>query len=345
MPAHEVPAGNRLRVDILTDIVQIEERLDSVITFALIRFVHQIGRGILSEEELALGTGAGLVLLSTLPATSHMQYMFTLSRKIFVMVFSQCAINLVAPRQPTGDNVQATAMLQAFTITTCMLLLMSLLAYAFRDIDAVRRSMTLLLYIYADSTEYIVKTLDLGGLLAALVAVLVYVVFQIYAAKLRANFTLLYILRAFNMVCINLVLQSLVDVEKTYVSVDFQGAILIIVLLLIDSFSAVLPALAESRDYAIWKGSQALYILLTGLAIESDVMLFVCFAILCSKPMWKSMLTSVYELTLLVIINVILDIASAYITRAHTFDKAVLLFIYVVFIHEASGLVFAEPRK
>ena len=57
------------------------------------------------------------------------------------------------------------------------------------------------------------------------------------------------------------------------------------------------------------------------------------------------MLTSVYELALLVVINVLLELASDYIERAHSVDKAILLFIYVVVIHEASGLVFSKRSQ
>ena len=337
----------RAEEDILTDLIKIEERIDSVITFALIRFVHEIGRTVLSEVDLALVSGVLLVLLSVLPAFAHLDHIIKLCRQIVVMLFSQCAINLVTQNQLV-INLNSTRfdiLMQAFTVTTCTLVLMSLLSYSFKDVDAVRRSMTLLLYIYADATEFIVKTLNLGGMLAAILSVFVYMIFQTFRARLQRDFTLTYIMRAFNMVCINLILQSIIDVDASYVGAEFQSAVLIIVLFFIDAMSLVMPALNEARDYAVWKSSQKLFFVVQSLNIDTEVLLFVCFFVLCTKPLWHSMLTSVYELALLVVINVLLELASDYIQRAHSVDKAILLFIYVVVIHEASGLVFSKRSQ
>lgn len=333
--------------DIMTDLLKIEERIDSVITFALIRFVHEIGRSVLSEVDLALASGILLVVLGVLPRVAHVQQIVKLCRQIVVMVFSQSAINIVTQNQLVINlNLpRFDILMQAFTVTTCMLVLMSLLAYSFRDVDAVRRSMTLLLYIYADATEFIVNTLDLGGMLASTLAIFVYLVFRGYKSQLAGNFTLLYIMRAFNMVCINLILQSIVDVDANYVGVQFQSAVLIIVLFFIDALSVVMPALNEARDYAVWKSSQKLFYVVQTLQVDTEVLLFACFFVICSKPLWHTMLTSVYELALLVVINVLLELASNYIDRAHSVDKAILLFIYVIVIHEASGLVFSERKR
>ena len=268
--------------DILTDIIKIEERIDSVITFALIRFVHEIGRTVLSEIDLALASGVLLVSLSISPAFSHLDHIVRLCRQIVVMLFSQCAINLVTQNQLV-INLNSTRfdiLMQAFTVTTCMLVLMSLLSYSFKDVDAVRRSMTLLLYIYADATEFIVKTLNLGGMLAAILSIFMYMIFQTFRERLQQDFTLTYIMRAFNMVCINLILQSIIDVDASYIGVEFQSAVLIIVLFFIDAMSVVMPALNEARDYAVWKSSQKLFFVVQSLNIDTELLLFVCFFVL-----------------------------------------------------------------
>lgn len=331
--------------DIFSDMQEIEGRIDGVITFALIRFVHTMARLVLSEQELVLLSGVAIIVLYLTPR-SHLDHVVLLTQKICVMVFSQSAINAVTQNQLVlhTDTQHYRILLQLFTITTCMLVLMSLLAYAFKTVDAVRRSMTLLLYIYADATELIVRTLRLGGFLAALLAIFVYLVFHTYGQRWKDNFTLLYIFRAFNMVCINLVLQSLVDVDSQFIGTEYQAAVLITVLFLVDAFSAVMPSLAETRDYAVWKSSQKLFLLVQAVNISTEVLLFACLVVLSTRPVWRSLLTSVYELALLVVINVLLDIASKYIERAYTIDKAILLFIYILIIHEVSGLVFQQKR-
>lgn len=139
--------------DIVDDLLRIEQRIDSVITFALIRFVHTIGRTVLQEEELALLTGTTLVLLHFVPTKTHLASILDMMKKILVMVFSQSVINVVSQNDALLQlhNPHYSILLRAFTITTCLLVLMSLLCYAFRTVDAVQRSMTLLLYIYADA--------------------------------------------------------------------------------------------------------------------------------------------------------------------------------------------------
>ena len=332
--------------DIVDDLLRIEQRIDSVITFALIGFVHRIARTVLQEDELALVVGNALVLLHFLPAKTQLSSIVNMIKKITVMVFSQAVINVVSQNDALLQlhSPHYSILLRAFTITTCLLVLMSLLSYAFRTVDAVQRSMTLLLYIYADATEFIIAQLKLGGLLGALLGIVVYLMSRVYAQKNKLSFALLYIFRALNMVCINIVLQAIVDVNAIYIGMEFQAGVLVLVLFIIDALSVVMPGLAESRDYAVWKSSQKLFLLVNAIDVSTDTLLFACLVVLSTKPQWHSLLTSVYELALLVIINVILQLASDYIDQAYSVDKAVLLFIYIIIIHESSGLVFSTRK-
>jgi hypothetical protein len=333
--------------NIVEDLMRIEQRIDSVITFALINFVHRIARTVLQEDELVLVSGSSLVLLHFAPSSTHLSSIVTMMQKIIVMVFSQSVINVISQNDALLHlhSPHYSILLRAFTITTCLLVLMSLLCYAFRTVDAVQRSMTLLLYIYADATEFIIAQLKLGGLLGALLSIWVYLVSHIYRQRTVVSFSILYIFRALNMVCINIVLQSIIDVQATYVGTEHQAAVLILVLFLLDALSVVMPALNESRDYAVWKSSQKIFIIVDALNVGTDTLLFVCLFVLSTKPMWHSLLTSVYELALLVIINVLLKLASEYIDQAYSIDKAILLFIYIIIIHESSGLVFSTRKQ
>ena len=350
-PLKATPHNVKLKVqtnetDIIDDLLRIEHRIDSVITFALIGFVHRISRTVLEENEIALVAGTCIVLLYFSPQHTHISSVVIMIQKIVVMVFSQSVINVVSQNDALLQlhTLQYGILLRAFTITTCLLVLMSLLCYMFRSVDAVQRSMTLLLYIYADATEFIIAQLKLGGLLGALLGMLGYLVCHVYREHNTVSFSMLYISRALNMVCINIVLQSIVDVNTTYIGIEYQGAVLVIVLFMLDAFSVVMPALRESRDYAVWKSSQKLFLLVDALDVGIDSLLFACLVVLSTKPLWHTLLTSVYELALLVIINVVLKLASDYIDQAYSIDKALLLFIYIIVIHESSGLVFLSHK-
>jgi len=331
-----------LSANIFEDIAQIESRIDSVITFALIKFVHSILKSIFNEGEIVLLSTVALTILNSKIFSKYNQISI-LFRKIVVMVLSQSIINMTTQSDQLLrlDNERYNIMLMAFTVATCLLLLVSLITFSFKTSDAVQRSMTLLLYIYADTTEYIVQALNLGGLLVSTLSIFLLVIMYEYSEQLKRQFTLAYILRAFTMVAINMVLQAVIDIDGNATALQYQCFVLITVLFLLDSFTVLLPVLAESRDYAIWKGSQKLFLVVKLLEVKPEIMIFGCLVILYSKPLWRSMLTSVFELALLVVINVILDIAGEYIDDAYTVDKAILLFIYVLIIHESSGLVFS----
>ena len=142
------------------------------------------------------------------------------------------------------------------------------------------------------------------------------------------------------MVCINITLRSFIQLDTHYIGIEKQSFVLVLVLFLVDGFSIIVPKLAEARDYAIWKGSQKLFVVIKILDPKPDIILFVCIALLYSKPLWHNLLTAVYELSLLVVLNVVLDLASDYIENAYSVDKAILLFTYVIMIQTLSGLVF-----
>ena len=151
-----------------------------------------------------------------------------------------------------------------------------------------------------------------------------------------------YVISALNMVCINVMLQSLIDVDQSYSNLVRQSFLLLIALFFLDGATEITPRLEEARNYAIWKSSQKLFIMFQKIDISLDIMIFISLALLYSRPIWKNLLHAVFELAMLVVVNVILDMANKYIAAAYTVDKAVLLFTYVVLLHKFTGMVFMQ---
>lgn len=333
----------------MQDLHGIETRLDSVITFALIRFVHSILRLFLNEVETFLVSSITVLTITLLlhfldMRQSASRNMLQLISNILVMVLSQTVINLTTQNNRVmrlGDDVFAI-LFEGFVATTCLLVLVSLASYAFDTVDAVQRSTSLLLFIYADATEYVISSLRLDTVTALSLSLLVYTIFLVYTSTSDINFSLTYLLRGLNMVCINITLRSFLQLDTHYIGLEKQSFVLVLVLFFIDGFSLIAPGLAEARDYAIWKGSQKLFFIIKLFDPGPDVVLFVCIALLYSKPLWHRLLTAVYELSLLVVLNAVLDLASEYIERAYTIDKAILLFTYVIIIQTMSGMVFRK---
>ena len=84
---------------IMQDLHGIESRLDSVITFALIRFVHSILRLFLNESETFLVSAIAVLTITLLlhfivAQRSAARNMLQLILNILVMVLSQTVINL-----------------------------------------------------------------------------------------------------------------------------------------------------------------------------------------------------------------------------------------------------------
>ena len=338
----------------MDDYMSIEQRLDSVITFALIGFVSDILAESLSKLEIALVT---TIILLTLRGVCNTQKLYQYSavrqivellEKLSVMVLSQALISMVTEdsRILRMRESSLAQLFVAFIVTTNLLVLVSLFAYAFSSVDAVSRSMTLLLYIYADATEIIVQRIELGRVSAALLCLLIWLVFL--ALDVRSTykqlFAVQYVLSATNMVCINVVLQSLVDVDASRDAAARDSFLLLVVLFFLDGLAQLDERLGEARNYAIWKGSQKLFLVFRAFDVQLDAMLLLSLSLLYSRPLWKGLLSSVFELALLVVVNVVLDLANTYIAAAYTVDKAVLLFTYVVLLHQATGLVFMKPQ-
>lgn len=339
---------------ILSDLHSIESRLDSVITFALIKFVHGILTNSFSEFEVACISSLLLLSLRGVVNFRHVQdsaivEILTLVDKLSVMVFSQSVINIVTNDSRILKMMEDdfTMLFLAFIVTTNILIFVALLTYAFQSNDAVQRSMTLLLYIYADSVEIIVNRVKLGSLSAGMLSLFFYLVMlQLHQnSNSIAGFIRQYVVSALNMVCINVMLQSLIDVDQSFGNLIRQSFVLLIALFFLDSVNQITPLLEEARNYAIWKSSQKLFMIFQKVDISLDLMLFISLALLYSRPIWKNMLHAVFELAMLVVVNVILDMANSYIANAYTVDKAVLLFTYVILLHKFTGMVFMQRSK
>lgn len=339
---------------ILSDLHSIESRLDSVITFALIKFVHGILSTFFSEFEIA--SISSIVLLSLRGVVNFRKMtdsafvdILNLLDKLSVMVLSQAVINLVTndSRILKMEEQDFTMLFLAFVVTTNILIFVALITYAFQTNDAVQRSMTLLLYIYSDSVEMIINRVQLGALSAGVLSLFFYLVMLQLPKSSHSirGFIQQYIISALNMVCINVMLQSLIDVNQSYSNLIRQSFVLLIALFFLDGANQITPLLEEARNYAIWKSSQKLFIIFKKIDISLDIMLFVSLALLYSRPIWKNLLHAVFELAMLVVVNVILDMANNYIANAYTIDKAVLLFTYVILLHKFTGMVFMQGEK
>jgi hypothetical protein len=329
---------------LITDIQEISARLDGVITFTIIRFVYAICSVYLSGTEIVLFALTSTTALSVVHAHSTaLSTIVRLMQKISVMVASQAAVHVMGVHTDMkySSSTPVLEVLQTLSVVTGILVLASVVPQYFHDSDLVQRCVTLLLFTYADAMESLFSVRRMGTT-PTLVCVLVYMCLHKYDAMLGKAFTIQYLIRAVNMVTINFILRALVDVSPGIASLYIQTSLYVIVLFLLDIVGTLSSLFAETRDYAMWKVSQELFVMYRRLDLDMTVTVVGCVAVFATKRAWSDNSRIIFQLILLVVLNVVLDTASVYLQSTGSTDKSVLLFMYIIAIHHATGFVFSQ---
>jgi len=330
----------------LAEIRDMFDRLDSLITFTVIRFIYSICKLYLSDAEtvvLCVITSMFLLLVPT-PAAhgdSALKSIYNSLQNVTLMVLSQAAVTSLgvgAMTVYTADVPVETVMLSIADVT-CVLVLASVVAELGTSV-LVSRCVTILLYIYADAIESLFRA-NSGGILPTLVCILAYMCMHAYTSLSKNLFTAQYLLRAMNMVTVNFMLKALVDINRDSSNLYVDTVLYTLVLFLIDVLSFVSVMFAETRDYAVWRVSQQLFLVYQAYQVDAIVALSFCCILLMSRTLWptsKSM-QLVQHVVVLVVISVFMDTATGYIKTQASVQSAVLLLAYVVFMHQATSVL------
>lgn len=333
---------------VLHDIRDISGRLDSLVTFAIIRFVYAVYILYFSNDEIILFSVIIALVLSLLmnhPKISSA--LFVLSeqvQKISLLVLSQATIAKIGI-DPVTDNykdIPTSIIVQSMTVVTCILILSSVIPEYFQDSDVVQRCVTLLLYIYAEATETVFQELK-GGILPTFICVFLYMCLHKYNDSIGHRFSVRYVLRALNMVTINFILRALTDVNMEVANLQIQTILYIVVLFLLDTLSHISPMFEETRDYAMWKVSQQLFRVYARYKIDTMVSVAISFLVLATRGVFAQNTQLVFQLLILVVVSIVLDAAAKYLQTAASVDKSIMLFLYVIGIHRI--FVYARNIK
>ena len=114
--------------------------------------------------------------------------------------------------------------------------------------------------MYTDSTQYIIQQLDVSRSAGAL-SVLLYMCLIRLKTMLSQYDTLQYIVKAVNMVSINILLESISRRSGSLTDQHTRAFLLVVTLFIIDALNRVTMALNEGRNFAIWKGQQNWHII------------------------------------------------------------------------------------
>lgn len=344
------------------DFMQIASRLDSTINFTLIRFLYKTLSLLASNHEIVL-VNATLLLLVQTQFTKRLFFNISVITAI-VRSLSSGLIAQALINSATNNDVlismqlsSAGRVLEQLVVSTAMLLLASIIPQQMQAKEFVARSISILLYMYTDATQNIIQQLELG-VSPAFLAVLLSIVLQQNSAYFLQHKTLQFIVKALNMVVINILITSVTVIDTTTSDLHTSTALLIITLFAIDAVFRItvsskthMSNLQEGRDYAIWKGGQQLFLVYQELRMDTWVTFVI--ALLCimlhTNSVWLVRLlhlqnNTLLEIFLLVVVNVIINQLQTYITQVFSIEQAFVLMMYIITIHTIS-LYFQQRRQ
>ena len=334
----------------LQDLGQIGSRLDSTIHFTLIRFIYQVLSHKLSNAEIILIMITCLFFLSTKSKEflqAHVVLIVDVLESLSSGLLGQALINIATSNEVIlQPQIQHPAKLfEEFAMVTSMLFFASIIPHHLQKKEYINRAITILLYMYTDATQSIVNRLAFKWT-AGFVCVLIFVSLHRCDHILCQTKTLQYFVKAINMVVVNIVLTSVSKIDVDSSDVHTQTVLLLLFLFFVDSLSHLIPVLQESRNFAIWKGAQMLFVVYNELNVQpiltflmAILVVMVHTVILTWIPSIQKQQTAIIEVFLLVVVNVVIDQLGDYTMKVYSVENSLLLFIYILSIHAFSRYI------
>jgi hypothetical protein len=336
-----------------SDFVDIATRLDSTINFTLVRFLYTVTRKQLSNSEIVLAAASLLLVVHTAGATAAARKHAYLAAEIAASLGSgllgQALINSATSNERIVRMQLATSarLTEEFAVATCMLLLASVVPRRLQAKEYVARALTILLYMYTDATQNAIAQLNFAWSPPFLCGLL-FVALQRFHGELARRQTLQYLVKALNMVSINILITSVSAVNPDAADLHTDTALLLLTLFLINSLTQFSDVFLESRNFAIWKGAQQLFLVYQELGVDNRATFALAVAVVllhtlgkaAARLLWLNSNTLV-EIFLLVVVNAIIDELATATMGVHNMLQAFTLFLYIIVIH-ATSLFFVE---
>ena len=327
------------------DIKAIHSRLDSTVMFTLIRFIFAILKLYLSNAEICFVCVIALLLTNGVRRVMHDAHsvlLFEVIDSLGSAVLSQAVINIAtADERLMRFNVtQSQQLLLGFTVVSSLLLVVTIIPRTMRQLSYIDRSITLLLYMYTDATQYMIQQLDVSKSAGAL-SVLLYMILIRFKTTLKQFPTVQYVVKAINMVSINILLESISRRSGSLTAQHTRAFLLVVTLFVIDALNRVTMALNEGRDFAIWKGALQIFNMYIQTDIDITVTLFAALLVLVAKHAATLNNSTLVELYMLITINVILHSVSTVTDTSFSLDSILILFVIVLAIHSLNHVMQA----
>lgn len=337
------------------DFVDIAARLDSTINFTLIRFLFKTLQMVLSNHEIILINASLLLFINTTFASNlllNIEVILTVVASLSSGLIAQALINTATSNEILMSMTinQTSRLLEQFTVTTTMLLFASIIPRNLQKKEYVSRAITILLYMYTDATQNIVNQLDFKWS-PPFLCVLICILLQKNHEYLEKRKTLQYIVKALNMVAINILITSVTTIDTNATDLHTSTALLIVTLFAIDALMQLSANLEEGRNYAIWKGAQQLFLVYQELKIDPIVTFVIALMFVMLHTTSIQIISilhlqndTILEIFLLVVVNVIIDQLQSKALSVFNIEQGFILILYIIAIHTVS-LFFQQQSE
>lgn len=307
------------------------ERLHTAIMYALLQFAHRLLRRLMDGPATlvavaVLGTG-----LMVVPSTDDV---VALVRRFVFLTAAQTGISLVRDLFAVSEGSPGALRVEFVAVATMLLVLAHALTHAVEHSSVLERTLTLLLYMYTDAVEVVLRAVAEGAG-AVLVCVALYLLLRVSFAHAPAEWGLSVIVRGVSMVCINVVLGWLASDTQ---DLPTRAGTLVLFLFLSDFGIGVLAFLEEVRGYVLWKSAQIVY--LDFLAMVHDVRAaMVLGLVLCAckgllpAGQWPPGLTTALQLTTLVLVNMVLGPLTELLGTMFSLENVIIAFNVVIVVN------------
>ena len=319
-----------------SEMINMSSRIEGVITFTLIRYVSTVLNNHISPDRIILYCVWLLQFIFGLSClkvkNSAFEEMLKIFKKLSILLINQCIISK-ATREVSTANIESSIVV--FTELTAILAFAFIFCQIIHLEDYTDRGLTLLLYMYTDASNLILKSFNLE-FAAVCVSAALYVVMHVYKSSENKSTLLDFFLRAINMICVNLILNAFL-LSSSVTNIHSVTMISILFLFLLSALEKIWNPLTESKDYALWRSAQNMYELYSKYEHDMIIAIFLLLTFVIIKTNLTqqaiSKLSTIMNLIALFLVNVVLGSVSQSILSIKSTYQIIVMLIHVILIH------------
>jgi hypothetical protein len=328
----------------LSSVLETVTRIESALTFTIVRFVYKtVGEHLdavtiafLSILVAALSYNT-LAILEDKPTTVSMlrtlAYIAELVRKFAALVGIQAIIRSVQPMDPEAASL--FQQIECFTVSLCIIILVCVLPRSFRESADGQQFLRLVLFMFASNTEFVVQRVSFGWTLPYLSMAAFFALSRLQHLPGHSAITAT-VLNAIILSLTNMMVLASWTISVTSTDKFPQITQLVSLLVIFDALSLRYPDFHTMRDYAIWQGAAQIFELIVAREVNRGSVVTVAVFVVLALQAFRTFLprtSALSELTVLILINTILGMVQQAVTALHMADTVVVIVLWIAVIH------------